>query len=101
MASSKLPKAQHGGRRPGAGRPKLEPIVLPPVLGRTPAEFLLSVMNNEAVDARLRIEAAKILMPYFHQRVDVSKKAAAQVKAMTAHEGTEWEGLLPELSEPN
>ncbi|GAB3190803.1 hypothetical protein [Hydrogenophaga aquatica] len=31
----------------------------------TPAEFLLRVMNDESVDLRIRVEAAKALLPYY------------------------------------
>lgn len=32
-----------------------------------PREFLLAVMNNETLDLACRVEAAKVLMPYFHR----------------------------------
>jgi hypothetical protein len=34
-----------------------------------PREFLLAVMNNDAVDMSVRIEAADALMPYCHERL--------------------------------
>jgi hypothetical protein len=32
-----------------------------------PKRFLLDVMNNEALELALRIEAAKALLPYFNE----------------------------------
>ncbi|PRX26839.1 hypothetical protein B0G75_117123 [Paraburkholderia sp. BL18I3N2] len=34
-----------------------------------PREFLLAVMNNDAIDMSARIEAADALMPYYHERL--------------------------------
>ncbi|CAG4925658.1 hypothetical protein [Paraburkholderia saeva] len=34
-----------------------------------PREFLLAVMNNDAIDMSIRIEAAGALMPYYHERL--------------------------------
>lgn len=76
-----------GGARPGAGRkPKESPIIEVPE-GEDPKRFLLAVMNDNGEDARLRIDAAKALMPYMHQKVgeggkkeerqDAAKKAGA------------------------
>lgn len=64
-----------GGARPGAGRkPKEAPIIEVPE-GEDPKQFLLAVMNDNGEDARLRIDAAKALMPYMHQKVgEVGKK---------------------------
>ena len=64
-----------GGARPGSGRkPKESPIIEVPE-GEDPKRFLLAVMNDNGEDARLRIDAAKALMPYMHQKVgEVGKK---------------------------
>ena len=83
-----------GGRRPGAGRPK----------GRTdlatreateraasicghddPKEFLLAMMRDGKQDIRMRVAAAKALLPYCH--VPKSKHSEE------ADPG-DWDGLL-------
>lgn len=61
-----------GGARPGAGR---KPVVIAPVVVPvTPdaATFLASVMNDQAADPRLRIDAAKALL---RSASDVGKKS--------------------------
>jgi hypothetical protein len=84
-----------GGRRPGAGRPK----------GRTdlatrqateraatigghddPMQFLLALMRDPKQDVRMRIAAAKALLPYCHMPKGRHPEEADA--------GTEWEGLL-------
>jgi hypothetical protein len=62
---------KHGGARPGAGRPRGsgKPKLLaacPP--GMDPIEFLLSVMTDASIDIRLRIQAAKAVLPYCAKR---------------------------------
>lgn len=60
-----------------------------------PRAFLLAVMNDGMADAKVRIDAAKALMPYFCARVgEPSKKQQRMQDAMTAQRGTEWAGLL-------
>lgn len=34
-----------------------------------PKEFLLSVMNNAGIDGATRLDAARALMPYYHERL--------------------------------
>lgn len=59
-----------GGARPGAGRPKKEPVVLPlSVTYEDPLAFLKAVMNNNGAEAKLRVDAAKALMPFVHQKL--------------------------------
>lgn len=63
-----------GGARPGAGRPKkekkekAEEITIATNGNQTPLEFLLSVMNDNAVEDRLRLEAAKTAAQYVHPK---------------------------------
>lgn len=83
-----------GGARPGAGRKPQPPPqlgvagVLADAMAKTdPQAFLLAVMNDMGSDARLRIDAAKALMPFMHQKLgeggkkdaknDAAKKAGA------------------------
>ena len=53
-----------------------------------PRPFLLAVMNDPAQDPRLRADAAKVLMPYFHERkADAGKKVQKQEAAKKAATG--------------
>ena len=77
-------KASHGGARAGAGRPINPPQLLTGMPPTNDAKtFLMALMNNCEADIRLRLEAAKCLMPYQHAKNNnVGKKdnqaAAAQ-----------------------
>ena len=59
-----------GGRRKGAGRPagaRNRPVLvhdLPETAD--PLQWLLNAMNHEALPLRLRMAAAKALMPFMH-----------------------------------
>lgn len=64
-----------GGARKGAGRPKKEPPVLTlSVTYDDPEKFLRAVMNDSGADAKLRVDAAKALMPFVHAKKGESKK---------------------------
>ena len=84
-----------GGARKNAGRPKKEAPKLPEtgelaemLKHKDPKVFLLAVMNDAGSDARLRIDAAKALMPFIHQKLgeggkkeqreDAAKKVASR-----------------------
>ena len=62
--------AGHGGRRKGSGRPagsRNKPRLihgLPET--NDPLQWLLAAMNHEALPLRLRMAAAKALMPFMH-----------------------------------
>lgn len=61
-------KGRSGGARPGAGRPR-KPVVLRNYPFTDDAlQFLIMVMNDSAIESRVRLEAAKALMPHFHKR---------------------------------
>lgn len=60
------------------------PINLSEIAGsfKDPMDFLNAVMNDIAEDPKLRIDAAKTLMPYIHVRKgDIGKKDEAAEKA--------------------
>ncbi len=62
-----------GGARPGAGRKPKPPPEMPNA-GTTggdqdPKQFLLNVMNDDLADPRLRMDAAKALLPFVHQKL--------------------------------
>ena len=80
-----------GGARPGAGRPRKAPAQIDapsiPILISDPKAFLTAVMNDGATDTKVRVDAAKALMPFIHpklgeggkkeQKDDAAKKAGA------------------------
>lgn len=58
------------------------------LLHRDPKDFLLAVMNDFDSDAKLRVDAAKALMPFIHPRKGESgKKEVAKDKAAGAAQG--------------
>ena len=75
-----------GGARPGSGR---KPKVVAPITidaSADPKKFLIDLMNDPAADPRMRLDAAKALMPFMHdkpgaggkkdERLSAAKKAA-------------------------
>ena len=79
-----------GGARKGAGRPpqkQEEKLTIATNGTQTPLEFLLSVMNDNEVEDRLRLDAAKTAAQYIHAKKgeggvkdaqqDAAKKAGA------------------------
>lgn len=76
-------KGRSGGARPGAGRKKKEPAVLPlSVHYDDPLTFLKAVMNDAGAEAKTRVDAAKALMPFVHQKLGESgKKQKRQAEA--------------------
>lgn len=78
----------HGGARRGAGRPRKPPTLLS--LGATddPLKFLAAVMNSADVDAKLRTDAAKALLPFLCERPKADgKKVLAKAAAKVASSG--------------
>lgn len=93
------PRANAGGARPGAGRPKSPPELIAPKAfdGKTrfasPLEFLLAVMNDASADAKIRVDAAKALLPFKHQRQGEIRQDQLSL-ALESDKGTGWAGLL-------
>lgn len=55
------------------------------MMHKDPQAFLLAVMNDSGTDAKLRIDAAKALMPYMHKRLgEAGKKEEAADAAKKA-----------------
>ncbi|WP_176506371.1 terminase small subunit [Pseudomonas urethralis] len=53
-----------------------------------PKQFLLAVMNDQGQEAKLRVDAAKALMPFIHQRKgEGGKKEQAKDKAAEVAKG--------------
>ncbi|MGE8338122.1 terminase small subunit [Pseudomonas laurylsulfatiphila] len=61
-----------------------------------PRDFLVAVMNEQDAEPRLRVDAAKALMPYIHGKVaDQGKKEARQDAAKQASKGKFAQGKPP------
>lgn len=72
-------KGKSGGAREGAGRKPNPPTIID--LAATyddPEKFLRAVMNDTMTDAKLRVDAAKALMPYIHARKGEGGKKEAK-----------------------
>lgn len=82
-------KGRSGGARPGAGRPKKEPVVLTlSTVYDEPEKFLKAVMNDSGTEAKLRIDAAKALLSAQVRRAENGgKKAEKQAAAEKAAGG--------------
>lgn len=82
-------KGRSGGARPGAGRPKKEPVKLElNVIYDEPDKFLKAVMNDSGTEAKLRIDAAKALLSAQVRRAENGgKKEAKAAAAKTAGAG--------------
>lgn len=89
-----------GGARPGAGRPRsAEGVANIQTDGELePIEFLLTVMNDNAVDPKLRLRAAIAAAQYRHtKRGDAGKKEERQNAAKAAGAGKFAPGAAPKL----
>ena len=77
-----------GGARPGAGRKKKEAPTVEFSANGDPKVFLTELMNDPAVDVRIRADAAKSLMPFVHQKLgeggkkEQKKDAANEVSSL-------------------
>jgi phage terminase small subunit len=79
------PRANSGGKRPGAGRPPKEPTLL--LLAQAsddPLEFLKSVWKDDTADAKVRVDAAKAALPFVHGRIGEQGKKNAKKDAAAA-----------------
>lgn len=75
-------KGRSGGARPGAGRPPKAPAAIDVQPGEDPKTVLLAIMNDPGADGRLRLDAAKALMPFMHAKIgEAGKKAQRQEEA--------------------
>jgi phage terminase small subunit len=91
---------RHGGARPGAGRPKgslnlatreaNEAAAALPVCD-DPLQWLQTLMADSRQDARLRVDAAKALLPFMHAKAgeggkkDEANKAAKRASKASLH----------------
>jgi len=83
------PKRQHGGARPGAGRPKSTPQLLQNLPATNdPKVFLMALMGHADADLRTRLAAAVALMPFTHAKMaDAGIKDQSQSAAKKAATG--------------
>lgn len=92
-------KGRSGGARPGAGRPKKEPVVLTlSAVYDEPEKFLKAVMNDSGTEAKLRVDAAKALLSAQVRRAENGgKKEAKAAAAKTAGAGKFASAAPPKL----
>ncbi len=83
------PRENSGGARPGAGRPHKEPVLNMSELLLTsdPQKFLQGVMNDQETDIKLRVDAAKALLPYRYPKKAAGVKDQKQAAAERVAEG--------------
>lgn len=90
-----------GGARPGAGRKpqeKEEKLTIASNGKQSPLEFLLAVMNDNDVEDRLRLDAAKTAAQYVHPKAgEGGIKDAKQEKAKAAGSGKFGASAPPKL----
>lgn len=91
-------RANSGGACPGAGAPKRPVPKLDTVAVTDPKVFLMAVMNDAGTDARLRIDAAKALLPFVHHKLDAGgKKELVLIAAKKAATGRFAPSAPPKL----
>ncbi len=105
--ATKIPKSNaggtgRGGARAGAGRPPKAPYPLDGTLNSEayfdPAKFLLAIVNDPAIETRLRVEAAKALLPFTHRRLNwMGKKEVQEIDAKEAGSGKFKASAPPKL----
>jgi hypothetical protein len=86
----------HGGRRPGAGRPRgrrnrIQTALVEAVTAggaMTPLQYLLAVMNDQTADVRRRDCAAIAAAPFIHARL--APRAEPATDAALAETEAEW-----------
>lgn len=88
------PRANSGGARPGAGRkPKApEPVA---TTAADPKAFLLALMQDVTADQRVRMDAAKSLMPFCHSKIGEGGKKDERQKAAHAAAAGKYAASTP------
>lgn len=99
-------KGRSGGKRPGAGRPRKEPSVVPPVEAATqvkptaaddPLEFLRQVWNG-TIDANAnQVNAAKAALAYMHRKLGEGGKKEQKQEAASKVAGRFAAAAPPKL----
>jgi phage terminase small subunit len=94
------PTSIAGTKAPATPGPVDDAIEIPPTAD--PVEFLTQVMNEPAADLRLRIDAAKAMLPFKHQKLgEGGKKDQKQVAARKAGAGKFGSSEPPKLAAAN
>ena len=93
-----------GGKRKGAGRPKgskskkrIDVKTRAKEAGKTPLEYLLSVMNDEGAANERRDKAAIAVARYIHKLGDRNAAEEKHAKAERAGSGKFMTGQKPQL----
>lgn len=83
-----------GGYRPGAGRPKkterdeASGDIVSISGGKTPLEFMLSLMNDEGAEIEMRARMAVAAAPFMHAKMgEIGKKEQKNADAKKASGG--------------
>lgn len=91
-------KGRSGGKRTGAGRKPIPPVLTPSIEGQDPLSFLLATQNDAAVPLKDRIRAAVAAAQYVHPKMgEGAKKVAAKAAASVAGEGKFGRRAPPKL----
>ena len=86
LEQRRQPPASAGARALPAPGPADEAFDIPPTAD--PVEFLTKVMNEPAADLRLRIDAAKAMLPFKHKKLgEGGKKDEKEAAAKAAGTG--------------
>ena len=94
------PTSIAGTKAPATPIPVDDAIEIPSTAD--PVEFLTNVMNEPAADLRLRIDAAKAMLPFKHQKLgEGGKKDQKQVAARKAGAGKFGSSEPPKLAAAN
>ena len=89
-----------GKASPSSAPPGDDVIEIPPTAD--PIEFLTTIMNEPAADLRFRIDAAKAMLPFKHQKLgEGGKKDQKQVAARKAGAGKFGSSEPPKLAAAN
>lgn len=86
------------------GRPKKILVNVDVSSDASPLEYMLAVMRDDRVDPMRRDRMAIAAAPYVHDKPSdraLGKKEQAAIDAQTAHEGTQWEGLMERFDRLN
>jgi phage terminase small subunit len=90
-------KGRSGGARPNSGPKPKEPEFFYVPETSDPLEFLRSIMNDHNSDAKLRVDAAKALMPFLHQKLGEGGKKEQRQKDAEKVAGRFSAGAPPKL----
>jgi phage terminase small subunit len=99
------PRANSGGMRKNAGRKPIASLKAETSIAvtlakyRDPKPFLLDIMNDLNQDYRLRVDAAKALLPFTHRKLgETGKKEDKNERAGKASKGKFHAGLPPKIT---